>query len=671
MSKASSIEPLAFASGPAVALHPFRPAFKALRLISVVVGIAIGAFAAPATALADSPAPGDELSIDEIPIHDFDRDHWAWRPLQRPLVPEVDDASWCLTAIDRFILARLQAAGLELSPPQQRAALVRRLSYDLTGLPPTPEEVDAFVSDSRPDAYDRLVDRLLASPEYGQHVAQSWLDVARFAETDGFEHDKLRDDAWQYRDWVVAAMNADLPYDRFIQQQIAGDQIEDAFPGGETATAFSLAGPDMPDINSQEERRDYLLNDITGTIGSVFLGLQVGCAQCHDHKFDPVSQADFYRLRACFEPAVVVRQNVSIGTLRRSEELTLESRLMIRGDWRRRGPVVQPAFPRIANPWEDAVAESQRDQPRVVLARWLSRADHPLTSRVYANRIWQHHFGMGLSTTPSDFGYLGDDPEHVELLDFLATELVDGGWSRKRLDRCIVRSATYRQGSRQTPEAAVAVEVGEHSGGRSEETPEEETPEVVDPQNRLWSHYPLRRLSGEQLRDALLVTSGLLSRRSGGPGVRPPLPAEMVATLLENQWNPSPAPEQHHRRSIYIFARRNLRFPLFEAFDRPDALTSCAARYESTTATQSLVMQNSAFSLEVAEQLAERCREAAPHGNTSKIVWLTRQLYGRAPSGQEQQMMAEFLSSAPDSDESALVDLALALICSNEFRYLD
>lgn len=635
MSKESSIEPL--------------------RLIRVMIGLAIGVFGLPNTSSADSPA-----TIDELPIEDFDRDHWAWCPLTRPDIPDVDGAEWCITAVDRFILARIEEAGLQPSPPQERAALMRRATFDLTGLPPTPEEVAAFVSDQRPDAYHHLVGRLLASPAYGQHVAQSWLDLARFAETDGFEHDKLRDDAWQYRDWVVAALNADLPYDRFAQQQIAGDQIEDPFPGGETATAFCLAGPDMPDINSQEERRDYLLNDITGTIGSVFLGLQVGCAQCHDHKFDPVSQADFYRLRACFEPAVVVKQNVSIGTLARSQKPATESRLMIRGNWQRPGPVVQPAFPRIANPWEDFVAESQQDQPRAALARWLARDDHPLTSRVYANRVWQHHFGTGLSTTPSDFGYLGDEPEHLELLDFLATELVDSGWSRKHLDRMIVMSATYRQESRRVAE----------EGGASSEGPQA-SPEVVDPQNRLWSHYPLRRLSGEQLRDALLATSGLLSHRSGGPGVRPPLPAEMVATLLPNQWNASPDLEQHHRRSIYLFSRRNLRFPLFEAFDRPDALTSCAARYESTTATQALVMQNSAFSLVVAERLAERCREAAPHGANHQVTWLTRQLYGRPPSDQEKRMMLDFLAAAPTDDAHALTDLALVLICSNEFRYLD
>lgn len=616
-----------------------------LPLVAIVGMLACGA--SPSSALAESPAASDQSAVDELPIDDYDRDHWAWRPLERPAIPEVGDAAWCRTPVDRFVLSRLEAAELEPSPPQERAALLRRLSFDLTGLPPTPEAVDAFISDQRPDAYERVVDHLLASPGYGQHVAQGWLDLARFAETDGFEHDQVREHAWQYRDWVIAALNADLPYDRFVQQQIAGDQIEDPFPGGEAATAFCLAGPDMPDINSQEERRDYLLNDITSTIGSVFLGLQVGCAQCHDHKFDPVSQADFYRLRACFEPAVAVRQNVSIGTLVRSNQPTPESRLMIRGDWRRPGPLVEPAFPRIANPSEATIADSDRGQPRAALARWLTRPDHPVTSRVYVNRIWQHHFGTGLSMTPSDFGYLGDQPEHVELLDFLARELVDSGWSRKRLDRLIVMSATYRQGN----QPAEATESG-------------------DPQNRLWSRYPLRRLSGEQLRDAMLATSGLLSRHSGGPGVRPPLPDEMVATLLVNQWNPSPEPEQHHRRSIYLFARRNLRFPLFEAFDRPDALTSCAARYESTTATQSLVMQNSAFSLEVAQQLAARCRAATSEDRTEQVAWLARQLYGRLPNDHEQQMLVEFLATASDG-EDPLVDLALVLLCSNEFRYLD
>ena len=297
----------------------------------------------------------DYLLPDEVPVTDDDRVHWSFQPLSRVPLPSVKDSSWIINPIDRFILSRLEQESLEPLPPADRRTLIRRLTFDLTGLPPEPSAVEAFVSDDSSDAYNQLVDQLLASPAYGERWGQHWLDLARFAETDGFEHDKVREQAWRYRDWVIQAFNEDLPYDRFIQLQLAGDEMSPGDPAAAIATAFCLSGPDMPDINSQEERRHNLLNELTSTVGSVFLGLQLECAQCHDHKFDPISQADFYRLRAIFSPAVHVQQNKSIASLDQQKKGPTASPdyLMVRGDWRRRGPEVMPAFPRIANPWDD------------------------------------------------------------------------------------------------------------------------------------------------------------------------------------------------------------------------------------------------------------------------------------------------------------------------------
>ncbi|MCG8651702.1 MAG: DUF1549 and DUF1553 domain-containing protein, partial [Pirellulales bacterium] len=369
-------------------------------------------------------------TLDETPIDPFDRDHWAFQPIADPAIPRIEHKAWPRTPIDRFILKRLEEKSLRPAGRADRHTLVRRLYFDLTGLPPTPEQVQHFIADQRPGAYRRLVDHLLASPEYGRRWAQHWLDLARFAETDGFEHDKIRPAAWRYRDWVIDAFNRDMPYDQFVQWQIAGDQLasgEEA-EAGRIATAFCLSGPDMPDINSQQERKHVLMNEITSTVGAVFFSLQIGCAQCHDHMYDAISQADFYRLRAFFEPAVLLKKNQSVTTLRSGAEHDANSHFMIRGDWRRPGAVVAAAFPRIINPaGQEVTAQSPADR-RVQLALWLTGPEHPVTSRTIVNRIWQHHFGEGLSRTPSDFGVMGDEPSHPGLLGYLARRLTRHGW---------------------------------------------------------------------------------------------------------------------------------------------------------------------------------------------------------------------------------------------------
>ena len=617
---------------------------------------------------------GAEAIETEAPITDEDRDHWSFKSLERPAVSAGDFSSSEGNPIDSFVRRKLKSRELSAQPQADRVTLIRRLYFNLIGLPPTPAAVDAFVADQSPNAYERLVDQLLASHHYGEHWAQHWLDLARFAETDGFEHDKVRGDAWKYRDWVIDALNTDMPYDRFIALQLAADEIAPDDKQHLIATSFCLSGPDMPDINSQEERRHNVLNELTATVGGSLLALQVGCAQCHDHKYDPVSQADFYRLRAIFEPAVQVKKNQSLSTLQEKRDSTPVSHLMIRGDWQRPGPEVSPGFPRIATLSGDqgfsAAPAANSTGRRTALAKWLIDSNNPLTARVIANRVWQYHFGTGLSQTPSDFGIVGDEPTHPELLDWLATELIASGWSLKELHRLIVTSMTYRQSS-------FAI----HS--------------EKDPSGLWLSRFPRQRLSGEAIRDAMFATSGTLNSAKHGPGVMPPLPDELVQTLLKKQWTTSEQESDHYRRSIYLFARRNLRYPIFDAFDRPDGNASCPRRGRSTTAPQSLLLLNSAFSLDAARRLAGDILSTRHAVDEQSITVAFRRVLTRQPQPEELAVLTEFIDQqvtqlkegARSRDQLALplpcpaetdpfaaaafTDLCLALFNSNEFIYID
>lgn len=701
-------------------------------------------------------------ALQESAITPADRNHWSFRVPVRPTIPAVKNTAWPANPIDAFILAQLEAQGLEPAPPADPITLLRRLSFDLTGLPPTPAEIDALLEDDSTTTYERTVDPLLASPAYGERWAQHWLDLARFAETDGFEHDFVRPNAWRYRDWVIAALNRDLPFDEFTRLQIAGDEIHPGDPAAAIATGFLLCGPDMPDINSQDERRHTVLNELTGATGSVFLALQLGCAQCHDHKYDPISQADFYRMRAFFDStdclkehpipsagelaefekakastgAVAIRIESQIKELRETARkklreqnpdiqpndaellaaLTVEQRrehnnltaeagklkklpplpsgrvmrnsaarssfVMLRGDHNRPGAEVTPAALRVVQ----SGSGDQAGTNRSALAEWLTEPNHPLTARVIVNRVWQFHFGEGLVRSASDFGKMGDEPTHPALLDWLATELPRQGWSLKWLHRLIVTSATYRQSSR----------IGESSSPDDARRIERQRQaRTTDPENRQLARMSRRRLDGEEIRDAMLRTCGRLSDLRGGPGVRPPLPRELVGTLLKNQWEVSPDPEDHVRRSVYLFVRRNLRYPLFEAFDRPDANASCARRNRSTIAPQALFLLNADLALQCARDLAGILIADSPEDQDKQIRHAYLRALSRHPTDQELSLAQEFLTAqamrlqtaklesnalalptglpagADPYRAAALTDFCLALFNLNEFVYVD
>ena len=634
-------------------------------------------------AMADDPSP-DPLV--EPPLTETDRDYRAYQPVVRPAVPVLENDDWSRNPIDKFILAKLrekQLAPVESADPE---TLRRRVTFDLTGLPPTPEESVAFRSaKGRPIAerkatHEQQLERLLASPAYGERWAQHWLDLVRFAETDGFEHDLVRPEAWRYRDWVIRAFNDNLPYDRFLELQLAGDELDPGHKESLIATGYLLAGPDMPDLNSQEERRHIYLNAMTTNVGEVFLGLTIGCAQCHHHKVDPLSQHDFYRLRSFFEtidlfpeePKSEANDPDAKTDPTETKKLPQErivwnrsgktpvSHLWIRGDHQRPGPKVGPEVPRVLgrtgiparpSPSEDDAGNGV--ERRTALARWLTDRRNPLTARVIVNRVWQHHFGAGLHPTASDFGWMGDDTTHPELLDWLAAEFMESGWDLRKLHGLMLTSATYRLASRPatTPSSAWQKLVRD------------------DPTNRWLGRMNRQRLEGEAIRDALLAVSGELNRKSFGPGVRPPLPPAVASTLLKDQWPVTEDITEHTRRSVYLFARRNLRLPLLEAFDKPDTNLSCPRRSRSTIAPQALHLLNSEFVRDRARVFAER---VAKHSDDprERISYAYESALSRRPTEDEVTASQRFLDRHTDPT-AAWHDLCHALFNLNEFVYLD
>jgi hypothetical protein len=707
------------------------------------------------------------------------RDFWSFQKIKPQTPPAVKHADWSRNPIDQFLAAKLEAKGIELGRPADKITLLRRATFDLIGLPPTPEEVAAFVADHSTDAFDKVVERLLASPQYGERWGRHWLDLARFAESEGFKADEPRPNAWRYRDYVIQSFNQDKPYDRFVQEQIAGDEMWPDSPEARLATGFHRSYPDESNARNLWQRRQEILDDITDTTGAVFLGLTYGCARCHNHKFDPILQADYYRLQAFFANtaaadhiAMLPADQVAEYRRKRAawEEQTKDIRAAMaallepakhresmdyfdkyppeiqamilkpaaeqnpleRYMWAKSKPYLEIPDDTAAkqlkgeqkikydalkaelakfdssNPGELAegmgIADLSRTAPathvlavgvydhpkeevqpgfltlldsgvakvvppagiestgrRTALAKWLTDPANPLVARVMVNRIWQHHFGAGIVGTPSDYGIMGERPTNPELLDWLAAEFIHRGWSMKAMHRLMMTSAAYRQSSDYRADAA-----------------------AIDPGNRLLWSFRRQRLESEVIRDSSLAVAGLLNVKADGPSVYPELPEGMITP--RGGWKVS-TPEERNRRSVYIFVKRNSRYPMMEAFDMPDTHESCPRREITTTAPQALAMLNDRVALDWARALAGRALAAKDPVDTAY-----RLAYSRQPDGWEKDTVATFLEkqkhviAARGSSEklavptatpegmdpaaaAAFVDFCQMLLNSNEFVY--
>ena len=530
-----------------------------------------------------------------------------------------------------------------MGPPADRRAWLRRVSFDLVGLPPTPEEMDAFLADTRPGAYERVVDRLLASPRYGERWAQHWLDVVRYADTHGFEVNTPRENAWPYRDYVIRAFNEDLPYDRFIREQLAGDASGVPEATGFLVTAAALLpGQIGKDDASKRLARQDELAEMLINIGGTFLGLSIGCARCHNHKFDPISMRDYYALEAFvsgvrYGDRPLVSSKSPQPKVFAAVSTTPEAvYLLHRGDPEQPREQLAPAIPSLfgTRQLDPTTSDVERRQQ---LADWIADPHHPLTARVMVNRIWQGHFGIGLVETSNDFGHSGTRPTHPELLDWLASEFIDCGFSVKHMHRLIVLSDTYRQSSSIRPKAADR-----------------------DADVRLLWRYPSRRLEAEAIRDSMLYVSGQLNLEMGGPGFDlfrtrgglsgfPP-----IESFQADGW----------RRLIYAHKVRMERDIVFGAFDCPDAGRSTDRRRQSTTPIQALNLFNSRFTIDTARAFAARLKREVPDDLQGQVRRAYRLALGRFPDREE---MADAL---PVVQEHGLTTLCRALFNCNEFLFI-
>lgn len=714
--------------------------------------------------------------------------HWAFKAPQRTSPPDVMGT---VHPIDCFVRERLRQEGLAPSAPADLATLVRRVTLDLTGLPPTPLEVELFLADPHPDAFERLVDRLLHSPHFGEHWGRWWLDLAHYADSDGYLQDFLRPVAWRYRQWVVDALNRDQPFDQFTLEQLAGDLLPNATISQRMGTGFLRntlsnreGGADL------EEFRVAQVLDRTATVGTTWLGLTIACAQCHDHKFDPITQREFYRLYAFFNHAEEANFDAPLtdehDAWNRAMETYFEQRAEIlapvekpltelQADWERRllyaeenpnedfswdrtlellglqwgqnlgegqleglniikTPLdqrtedqqarlldyfLQTAPPRYSErlqelghdelrtrladlkqslppvtrapgmmkspvnrvtyihlrgdyqrPGEEVTAGTSEVLPelfadgeadRLALAQWLVSPDHPLTSRVIVNRVWQQLFGRGIVATSDNFGVRGEPPEHPELLDWLAVELVDRKWSLKSLIKEIVMSETYRQSSYVDPELMSR-----------------------DPLNQLLARQSRLRLSAEAIRDSALAASGMLVPTIGGPSVKPPQPDSVSKEGYRNTWEPSEGGDRY-RRGLYTFLQRTSPFAQFVTFDLPDTSQSCTVRERSNTPLQALSLLNDPTFLDAAKGLAARIQREGPGDDAGRIEYAYLVTLGRAPLPAERDRLLAYLaeqreifaSSAPSEQqlvldchpqtEAAWITLASLLLNLDEF----
>jgi hypothetical protein len=683
------------------------PQFSRFCGIALVVGLC-----ALSVAMAEDEDRAIDLNKIDKRIRPADRMHWAFRAIRKPRLPEVRDQEWVRNPIDAFILAGLEAKGWRPSTPASAPALLRRIHLGLTGLPPTLKEQEAF--SGTPRALDKVAEDLLQRPTYGERWARHWLDVVRYAESSGYERDAAKPHAWRYRDYVIRALNDDKPFDRFILEQIAGDELPDANADTLVATGLHRLGPWDDEPADPEEDRFDQLDDMVSTTSLAFLGLTIGCARCHHHKFDPLTTLDYYRMVAIFNPLQRPRSgrtelDLPIGTRAERQRLAERDRaiallrknapknglakaeieqrvealrqevaelprgyflyepsgtppktfLLVRGKASRPGPEVQPGLPAVLVARQpDFPRPQETSLRRLTLARWIASPENPLTARVIVNRVWHYHFGQGLVRTPNDFGTMGQPPTHPELLDWLASWFVENGWSLKKLHRLIVTSNTYRM-SKQAKDDYLR----------------------DDPDNKRFWRFPYVRLEAEAIRDSVLAVSGRLNPKMYGPSMHPPIPREALAgnSDLEKIWQASDAREAS-RRSVYAFIKRALVVPMFEFFDLCDTTRSSDKRLVTTVAPQALNLFNGDFVLEQSRHLADRLVKEVGNDRDRQIAHAYRLALARRPSEHEHRLMRAFLreeeartatGTARQRQQEALVQLCRVIFNLNEFVYPD
>jgi len=686
---------------------------------------------------------------------------WSYQPVKTPAVPEVKQKEWVKTPIDAFILAPIEAKQLTPSADADRATFIRRATLDVWGVIPTPEEVDAFVNDTSPNAYEKLADRLLSSTKYGERQARRWLDLARYADSTGFQGDQTRANFWRYRDYVINSFNQDKPYSTFLKEQIAGDEIAPNKPEALIATGFLAGYPDNSNSRDLVQRKYQITTDMTDTIGKVVLGQTVECARCHNHKFDKISQKDYFSLQAFFantsfdekmpaakgeveakyekqnakweeatkeiraKQAAIIAPFKEKGIKYHNERYLTDSResifkpkeqwtahdrwinhrlasvttdddyvgyirdavetknkdytpelavkyleykelaedlkkfddlkptagstyitaatelghtdapptyVFFGGDHERKLDEVQPAFPEAITDEKPVIVPTANSSGRrTALANWIASDKNPLTARVYVNRIWEQYFGRGIVETVSDFGKAGQKPSNAALLDYLADKFVKEGWSVKKLHKEVLLSGVYRQASAHREEARQA-----------------------DPDNKLLAVFPRKRLEAEQIRDSLLVASGNLEDQVGGPSVFPPVPANLGAAAT--QWKVSKDKKDHNRRSLYVFTRRSLPYPLLETFDMATAQEAHSKRDVTTTPLQSLALFNSDVVLGWSQALAGRVINEAGEDEEDQIDRLYQILFARNATDTEKDALAAFLEQHQQSVKDKLTD---------------
>ncbi len=637
-----------------------------------------------------------------------EKNYWAFQPRKAvtpPVFSTPADKAWLKTPVDAFILAGLKKAGLKPSPQADRVTLIRRLTYDLAGLPPTPEEIDAFVRDPSPQAYEHLVDRLLASPHYGEQWGRHWLDVVRFAESDGYEYDTHRPDAYRFRDYVVQSFNDDKPYNQFVKEQLAGDEMDPQNEMYMVASGFNRLGPLRKNAGNQNvaSSRNEVLTEMTNVVGAAFLGVTVGCARCHDHKFDPFRQSDYYRLQGFFaqtqandlmratkeeqaawhatvDPLEQQTRQLQMKMRRAPEEekgklqaeldsidekmpLPLTAIYAVKDAPKEATPVhtlfhgdyLDPREAVGARPLGVLLPDNTPEEPittetpRLKLANWIVSPENPLTARVMVNRIWQYHFGRGIVSTANDFGRMGGKPSNPELLDYLANQYIANGWQMKPLHRMILLSSAYRQSS---------------------QSPLEKTAMEKDAENSLLWKYSRRRLEAEEIRDSMLAISGALNPNIGGPSVLVPIDQDLVKMLKRPQyWVATKDKSQDYRRTLYMIYKRNLQLPFMGVFDAPDMQLSCPRREQSTHALQALELLNGQMSNELAAEFAQRLLQERPT-NPARIDLAWRLATGREPTAKEKLLASRYLSEKP-GDPIRLKELALDLYNLNAFLYVN